>query len=137
MGFGRTESRATNEQEIDAVFATLAQQRAGALLVQGDALFTGHRDELVALAARHALPAMYGLREFVDAGDLMSYGGSIIDAYRQIGIYADRILKGAEPANLPVQQPTNFELSINMKIAKALGITIPQSLLLRAAEVIQ
>ena len=128
---------ASSERDFDAAFAALAQQRAGALLIAGNALFTGQRDRLVALAARYALPTICPLREFVAAGCMMSYSGSLTDAYRQVGVYAGRILRGEKPADLPVTLPTKFELVINLKTAKALGLMIPESFLSLADEVIE
>ena len=128
---------ARSEGDFDAAFAKLVQERADALLIAGDALFTGQRVRLVGLAAHHALPAVYVISEFVAAGGLMSYGASITDAYRQVGVYVARILKGAKPADLPVMLPTKFELVINLKTAKALGLDVPWFLQQRADEVIE
>jgi putative ABC transport system substrate-binding protein len=129
--------QASTEGEIAERFAVLARERVGALVVQNDAFFDSQRNQLVALASRNSIPAVYHIREFPAAGGLMSYGASLADAYRQVGTYAGRILKGATPAELPVEQPTRFEMVINLKTAKALGIAVPQSMLLRADEVIQ
>ena len=128
---------AKNPGVIDAAFDTIAQKRAAAILVASDPMFLGQRDRLAALAARYALPVVAWTREFAAAGLLLSYGTSIVWMYREAGVYAGRILKGAKPSELPVMQPTNFQLVINLKTAKALGLTIPQPLLLRADEVIE
>jgi putative ABC transport system substrate-binding protein len=137
MGLQLRLLNATNEQEIDAAFATFVQLRPGALLVDSDVFFNARRAQFVALAARHAVPAIYEVRDYVAAGGLMSYGASLAEAYRLAGTYASKILNGAKPADLPIMQSTKIELVINAKTAKALGLTIPQSLLLRADEVIQ
>ena len=128
---------ASSESEIDAAFVNFAQQRVNALTFAADAVFNSRRNQLIALAGRHKLPTMYFIRDFAEAGGLMSYGGSPDDAYRLAGVYAGRILKGEQPANLPVQQSTKVELLVNLKTARAQGITIPPALIARADEVIE
>ena len=127
----------SSEGDIETAFATLDRQKAAALVVTADPYFTGHRQQLAALAAEHALPAIYGLREYVDAGGLISYAANLSDVSRQVGSYTARILKGAKPADLPAIQPTKLELVINLKTAKALGITVPQTLLVTVDDVIE
>jgi putative tryptophan/tyrosine transport system substrate-binding protein len=126
----------SHPSEFEGAFATLAQERAGALLIGGDTVFFADRDQLVALAARYKMPTMYPNLAHTAAGGLMSYGQRISEAFHQVGVYAGRILNGEKPADLPVQLITKMELAINMKTAKALGLTIPPSLLARADQVI-
>ena len=128
---------ATTERELEAAYASARDKRAGALIVGNDPYFNSHRELLVALAKRHALPVIYEQREYVVQGGLMSYGTNFASVFRQLGVYTARVLNGEKPADLPVVQPTRFELVINRQTAKALGLTIPQSLLLRADEMIE
>src|SRR5438128_9826953 len=129
--------RASSERELDSAFATLAQHRAGASLVASDLFFLGRRDQLVSLAARYQIPTIYYLREFAEAGGLMTYGNKVTDMYHQVGVYVGRILNGANPADLPVVQSTKFELVINASTARMLGLTVPPTLLAIADEVIE
>jgi putative ABC transport system substrate-binding protein len=129
--------QAGSQRDIDAIFASLTARQVDALLVASDPLFVTHADQLVALAARHAMPTLYPRREFAEAGGLMSYGSKLADSLRVVGVYVGRILKGEKPGDLPVQQPTKFELVINLKTAKALRLDIPPSLLAIADEVIE
>src|SRR5215472_13385354 len=128
--------KASTESDIDAAFASLVDLKAGGLLV-GDPIYFGRREQIVALAARYAVPTIYDFRVYVDAGGLISYGTSLTDTYRNVATYVGKILKGAKPADLPVEQPTKFELVVNLQTAKALGLTVPPSILARADEVIE
>jgi putative ABC transport system substrate-binding protein len=128
---------AGDSQGIDTVFATLARNRVDGLLVGTDPFFYSRRLQLATLATRYGIPAVYNVREYAEAGGLISYGTSLIEVFRQLGVYVGRILKGAKPADLPVVQATKFELVINLPTAKALGLTVPPSLLARAEEVIE
>ena len=129
--------KASTSREIEAAFATLERERADALFVAADAFFASRRVQFATLAARHAIPAVYGNRDFVEAGGLMSYGTDIADAYRRVGVYTGQILKGAKPADLPVIQSTKFVFAINLQTARALGLTVQPDLLSIADEVIE
>jgi putative tryptophan/tyrosine transport system substrate-binding protein len=137
MGVQLPVLKAGSESEIDAAFASLVELHAGALVVGGDPFSESRREQLVALAARHAVPAIYQWHEFVVAGGLISYGASLTTLYRQVSIYAGKIVNRAKPADLPVEQPTRFELVVNLISAKALGLSVPPSILSRADEVIE
>jgi putative tryptophan/tyrosine transport system substrate-binding protein len=129
--------QASTERDLDSAFSTLIQRRAGGLVISADTFFSGKSVELAALASRHAVPTISPYRDFVTAGGLMSYGGSVTELYRLAGVYTGRILKGEQPADLPVQQVTKVQLAINLKTAKALGLTVPTSLIGRADEIIE
>jgi putative ABC transport system substrate-binding protein len=137
LGLGLEEVDASRQSDIEPAFAKMAQQRVGAVMVTVDPLFRSHVDQVAALAVRHAIPAMFPDKEAVKAGGLISYEPDGADLARQMGVYAGRILKGEKPADLPVQRPTKFELVINLKTAKALGLTVPKTLLVRADEIIE
>jgi putative tryptophan/tyrosine transport system substrate-binding protein len=137
LGLGEVALEASTEQELGTAFARLVQERGSALVVSADAFFLSRRDQIVALAAHHRVPAIYEWHEFANAGGLMTYGVSLTDAYRQAASYAARILKGEKPADLPVLQPTKFEVVINLKTARALGLTVPPSLIARVDDVIE
>jgi ABC-type uncharacterized transport system substrate-binding protein len=137
LGLQVVAEKAASGREFEAAFAKFAHARANALLVAGGGLFATHRQAIIELASRHALPAIYSGREYVEAGGLISYAASFAGAYRQAGVYAGRILKGAKPSDLPVLQPTTFELVINLRTAKALGLDVPPSIQLRADDVIE
>ena len=137
LGVGLVVLSAETDEDIKTAFASLTQQHIGALVIANDLFFGGHRDQLVELAATYGVPVMHFQREFVTAGGLMSYGPSFDDGYRQGGVYVGRILRGEKPADLPVMQPTKFELVINLKAARALGVTVPPSLMAIADEVIE
>jgi len=128
---------ARSPSEIDQAFTVMARERPDAMLMLADPMLDNERKRVVDLAARTRIPTASGFRSFAEAGGLISYGASLIDSYRRLAIYADKILKGAKPADLPVEEPTKYELVINLKTAKALGLTIPQSLVMRADELIQ
>jgi putative ABC transport system substrate-binding protein len=137
MGLSLSILEATAESELREAFASAAAEKIGALVLSNDGFFTSRREQIIGLAESYRLPVIYGTREYVMAGGLISYGPSLPDAYRQIGEYVGRVLKGAKPGDLPVQQPTKFDLLLNLKTAKSLGIEVPYQLLVSATEVIE
>jgi ABC-type uncharacterized transport system substrate-binding protein len=128
---------ASSESDLDTAFGALIQQQANALLVGNDVFFTNRREQIVALAARHAVPTIYAFRQFAESGGLMSYSTNLIEVYRQLGVYVGRVLRGEKPADLPVVQPTKIDLVINLKTARVLGLDVPPTLLALAEEVIE
>jgi putative tryptophan/tyrosine transport system substrate-binding protein len=137
LGLPLVSVSASSEQDIESAFATLVQKRIGALVVSADGFLVSRQDQLVALAARYAIPTMYPWRQYADAGELIVYGANLPDGFRQCGVYVGRVLKGSEPANLPVLQPSTYEFVVNLKTAKALGLNVPPNLVALATEVIE
>jgi putative ABC transport system substrate-binding protein len=129
--------QASNDRDFDSAFASVTRLRAGGLVISSDSFFFSQSNRLATLAVQHAVPSIFGFREFVTAGGLMSYGGSLTESFRWVGIYTGRVLKGEKPADLPVQQSTKIELLINLKTAQALGLEVPPTLLTRADDVIE
>jgi putative ABC transport system substrate-binding protein len=137
LGLQLQSLEARDPDEIDRAFATMSKEQAGAVIVLTDALLVAHATRIADLAAKHRLPAVYSVTDYIEVGGLMSYGGSVYERYRRTAVFVDRILRGAKPADLPVEQPTRFELIVNLRTARGLSITIPPSVLARADRVVQ